>query len=172
MENIDGIQDDNMFPVGKNCIGIYLLFNKVTNKAYVGKSKHDIRHRIKQHTRDLRANRHVNKDMQADYNTYGLSSFTWRVLEDSYYIEHTEEIDFLEYAWYMSYKQTNVMYNSLSILSKKNVQKWEKLLEFREKNKSIDDFIDSLDVHEMFEDYYYVDDMWYAQSNGIYRDEV
>lgn len=171
MGNIDSIQDNNTFPVGKKCAGIYLLINKITNKAYVGKSKTGIIHRIKQHIRDLNAGRHVNSAMQVDYNTHGLSSFAWQVLEDSYYLENAEEINFLEYAWYMSYSQTNIMYNSISILSKKNIQKWEKLIEFRDKAESMDAFIESLDIQEIYPDYY-IDDMWYAQDNGVYHDDL
>ena len=52
----------------KKCLsGVYILHNEETGKIYIGSSV-DIIFRIVQHFTDLENNRHVNKELQKDYN--------------------------------------------------------------------------------------------------------
>lgn len=60
-------------------IGIYKITNTFNNKIYIGQSK-DVKERKAQHFNKLRANKHSNKNMQADYNQYG-QFFTFEVIE-------------------------------------------------------------------------------------------
>jgi group I intron endonuclease len=64
-------------------IGIYRLYNKVTNLSYVGKSK-NIEARIKAHFRMLRQNVKTGSYewMLEDYKKHGKDSFDYEILEE------------------------------------------------------------------------------------------
>jgi GIY-YIG catalytic domain len=47
-------------------IGIYKIFNKITNKCYIGAS-HNIMSRLKGHISQLKLDKHRNKEMQKEY---------------------------------------------------------------------------------------------------------
>lgn len=47
--------------------GIYIIINVSKNKSYIGESK-NIHRRFKDHQAELKANRHINAEMQNDYN--------------------------------------------------------------------------------------------------------
>ena len=49
---------------------VYILFNTVTHKVYVGRSRR-VRDRFKEHMKCLRGGYHANKDLQEDYCEYG-----------------------------------------------------------------------------------------------------
>ena len=57
--------------------GIYKITNTVNGKFYIGKAI-NITKRLYQHKTDLKNNRHINKHMQASYNKYGISCFTFK----------------------------------------------------------------------------------------------
>jgi GIY-YIG catalytic domain. len=54
--------------------GVYAIKNQVTGKMYIGSSR-CISYRFKSHLSALRSGRHVNKDMQDDFNLYGEENF-------------------------------------------------------------------------------------------------
>lgn len=60
--------------------GIYQILNTANNSIYIG-STIDLDHRQVEHFRSLRHGRHANSQLQADFNKYGISSFTFSVLE-------------------------------------------------------------------------------------------
>ena len=60
--------------------GIYKIICSATNKIYVGQST-DLGSRKHQHFEKLRHNRHPNKSLQADFNTYGPAAFRFEVIE-------------------------------------------------------------------------------------------
>lgn len=60
--------------------GIYKIFNKKTNKCYIGQSK-DIHKRISNHKYCLYKNKHLNKHLQRAWNKYGSNSFEFEILE-------------------------------------------------------------------------------------------
>lgn len=64
----------------KNVCGIYMIYNKESEKAYVGHSV-NIRCRWSNHRRLLASNKHENIHLQRSYNLYGKGSFIWIVLE-------------------------------------------------------------------------------------------
>lgn len=61
-------------------IGVYRILNQANGRSYVGQST-DIKKRIAQHFSDLRAGRHDNSDLQAEWLLFGPDSFVWEVLE-------------------------------------------------------------------------------------------
>lgn len=105
--------------------GIYIIFNLVNGKRYIGSSK-NLYNRINQHYQDLRNGKHHNTHLQASWNKYGEESFTASVLEycnesdqylrEQYYIdiiqpEYNQNFDIQE-----TYKQqhkwkTHYLYN-------------------------------------------------------------
>ena len=62
-------------------IGIYMIKNKVNNKAYIGQSI-NIESRWYHHKKDLSNNSHGNTHLQNSWNKYGESNFEFTVLEE------------------------------------------------------------------------------------------
>lgn len=60
--------------------GIYKITNKINGKFYIG-SSNNLRKRLQDHKRELRAGKHTNKHLQASWNKYGEDSFDFEVLE-------------------------------------------------------------------------------------------
>jgi len=63
-----------------NIMGIYQITNMVNNKFYIGSSI-DIPKRWKQHTSDLKKNKHTNKHLQFAWNKYTEKNFNFQILE-------------------------------------------------------------------------------------------
>ena len=63
----------------KKC-GIYLIFNLVSGKRYVGSSI-NIYNRFHEHIHILKRNEAHNKHLQNSWNKYGEESFVFQVLE-------------------------------------------------------------------------------------------
>lgn len=61
-------------------IGIYQIRNNLNNKRYVGQSV-NIYNRWSSHIADLIADKHLNKELQKDFNEYGISFFEFSILE-------------------------------------------------------------------------------------------
>lgn len=62
-------------------IGIYKIVNIINNKIYVGKST-NIEIRWQRHKNDLRRNKHDNIYLQRSYNTHGIDSFEFSIIEE------------------------------------------------------------------------------------------
>ena len=60
--------------------GIYYIKNIQNNKIYIGSSI-DIEHRISDHFRALKANKHDNIYLQNSYNKYGKNNFCYGIIE-------------------------------------------------------------------------------------------
>lgn len=60
---------------------VYQIECSVSNKVYFGQSDNYL-FRLGQHFRDLRKKKHVNKNLQEDYNKHGEASFTWKLISD------------------------------------------------------------------------------------------
>lgn len=60
--------------------GIYCINNKVTNKKYIGQSKH-VKERWSKHKNELNSNKHFNSYLQNAWNKYGSENFEFYVLE-------------------------------------------------------------------------------------------
>lgn len=62
--------------------GIYkIYFIDTPNKVYIGSSKH-CEKRKKQHSYELRTDRHINPMLQNAFNKYGLDKFVFEILEE------------------------------------------------------------------------------------------
>lgn len=55
--------------------GVYQIYNTETNKRYIGSSI-DVQRRLKEHLRNLKANRHCNQHLQNAWNGYQIPRFT------------------------------------------------------------------------------------------------
>ena len=63
-------------------IGIYKITNlKDKNKIYIGRSLH-IKQRWKAHIYELKTHRHINKELQDDWDKYGANSFQFNILAE------------------------------------------------------------------------------------------
>lgn len=59
---------------GNDC-AVYGIKNNITNKVYIGSTKH-IQRRLLKHFNELYHSRHRNKRLQEDFNKYGFDSFS------------------------------------------------------------------------------------------------
>ncbi len=63
-------------------IGIYKITNlQDTNKIYIGRSL-DIKHRWESHISELNNGKHINKDLQIDWDEYGADNFKFEVIDE------------------------------------------------------------------------------------------
>ena len=115
--------------------GIYKIYCKDTNKYYIGQSI-NVESRLKQHLNELKSNKHINKELQADFNTYGEGSFIFEKIEDS----KEEHLNMFE-KYYMEY------YNSLE--EGYNVIPINNLIKDKYKVKNSLDFLKNIEPIEV-----------------------
>jgi len=61
-------------------IGIYYITNVVNGKYYIGSSLH-IERRFKEHLNGLNKNKHHNRSLQFEWNSFGQSSFVFSIVD-------------------------------------------------------------------------------------------
>jgi group I intron endonuclease len=95
----------------KQVCGIYMIQNNIDKKIYIG-SSYDIGTRFKNHISRLKNNKHKNQYLQNAVNKYGLSFFTFSIieecLEEELIIKEQKHID--NYDWNELYNLTKVAY--------------------------------------------------------------
>ena len=74
---------------------VYVIQHNVTKRCYVG-SSFNVEHRYRNHLYQLRLHKHINEDMQKDFDTYG-EDYTFKVVDR---IDEFEERS-KEYKWMM-----------------------------------------------------------------------
>lgn len=117
-----------MFDIqGEYNSGIYQIYNKVTNKRYIGSSI-SIRRRFVQHIHALKNNIHHSKHLQNAWNKYGESAFEFKPLE---YCE-PELLLSLEHEYIKYYNTTdrNFGYNTIEDVEsalKTTTEDWKKI---------------------------------------------
>jgi hypothetical protein len=82
--------------------GIYKIYCKETNKYYIGQSV-SVESRLKTHLNELKNNKHINQELQSDFNSYGEDSFIFEKIKDSeeqflnmfekYYMEYYDSLE-------------------------------------------------------------------------------
>ena len=60
--------------------GIYVIVSRIDGKLYIGQSTR-LSHRIADHFRRLRNNKHQNRHLQYAYNLYGKDNFYYEIVE-------------------------------------------------------------------------------------------
>jgi group I intron endonuclease len=87
--------------------GVYKILCLLNNKAYIGKSNRNVDEREYEHFKELKANIHWCKELQEDFNKYGIDNFKFEVLE---YCTKSRT-KFLESSYIIIYK--NNCYNNM-----------------------------------------------------------
>lgn len=87
--------------------GIYLIYNEVTDKYYIGQGK-DIYERWRHHLYCMERGIHHNHEVQEDYIRYGKNSFKFCVLENCTNRDERESF------WIEEYSKYHKMYNKTS----------------------------------------------------------
>lgn len=64
-----------------DAVGIYVIYNNVNGKFYVGSTTHSFRLRWYAHLYQLRLNKHSNFILQRAWNKYGENAFEFRIVE-------------------------------------------------------------------------------------------
>ena len=72
-----------MIETDKNNLTIYAIKNKTTGKIYIGRTRPEPEKRFTEHITALRCKRHSSKEMQVDFEKYGLKDFEFYVLESN-----------------------------------------------------------------------------------------
>ena len=89
-------------------MGIYRIYNYVTNKSYIGSSV-NIKERWQEHRRRLRNNTHENIFLQRAYNKYGKENFKFIIHE---VVSDESKLIEIEQYWIDNFKCTNKKYYS------------------------------------------------------------
>ena len=61
---------------------IYCIRNKINNKKYIGQTAWNINKRLNKHKGQLINNKHYNKNLQEDFNKYGMDNFEFIILDE------------------------------------------------------------------------------------------
>lgn len=61
---------------------IYCIKNKINNKKYIGKTSWNINKRFGKHISSLKYNKHYSKNLQEDFNKYGMDNFEFFILDE------------------------------------------------------------------------------------------
>ena len=115
-----------------NISGVYMIKNILNNKCYIGSAK-NIKHRLRQHLRDLLSEKHINKYLLRAFNKYGQDSFVYTILEkcdeDRHAILNAEQV----------YLNMSPEYNYMKIAGTttgyKHTEKTKKILSEKHKGK-------------------------------------
>lgn len=87
--------------------GIYKIINSKNDHFYIGSSVNLTRRKTR-HFSELRNNRHNNKHLQAAWNKYGESAFTFTVVE---LVESAEQLHIAEDQWLTGHVGASYCYN-------------------------------------------------------------
>lgn len=87
-------------------VGVYTIKNKASGKIYIG-SSNNLEKRKQQHFKELREKRHINKNLQSDFEKYGEENFIFFVIEYSWRSNRLE----IEQKWINKYKKSGILYN-------------------------------------------------------------
>ena len=89
---------------------VYLIRNTVNGKVYIGVSN-NVEKRFLEHFSALRAGKHSNKALQADYNTHGQAAFTTGIIENLNEAGYARWVrEDRERHWIKQHNATNPMY--------------------------------------------------------------
>lgn len=118
----------------KECIGIYSIYNKVSNKFYIGQTSESFRKRFNRYVSSLKRNVCHNEHLQRSYNLYG-DVFIFSVV---CVCSDAKILDELEIKYIAEYREKYDCYNILSgghDLSNNNNPMFGKKLSEEHKNK-------------------------------------
>jgi hypothetical protein len=102
---------NDTFNLFKNYCYIYYIKCSKTNKLYIG-STTNLKTRLNTHFTELSKNKHKNKELQSDYNLYGISNFKFGILELLDF-KLSDELKHYEQFYYNKYKKYD-LYNKLN----------------------------------------------------------
>lgn len=86
---------------------IYKITSQITGLSYIGRTG-NVKQRFHGHRSKLNTKTHPNKHFQADYDSYGLSNFTFEVLEE---VDSLDEANVLEERYVTQAKEAGLSFN-------------------------------------------------------------
>lgn len=119
--------------------GIYIIINSLSNKCYIGQAS-NIPERFARHRYLLKKGIHFSKHLQAAYNKYGISSFTFDILEtcekDKQVLTNLEQ-HYLDYFKYIGADLYNVAPIAQTVLGIRHSDESNKRKSLRQLGKSL-----------------------------------
>lgn len=90
---------------------IYLIKCEANGRGYVGRSEQPAK-RINYHFASLRSGRHVNEEMQKDFNLFGRDAFTYKILDSTIPADHelNNPKNSKEHKWQEALKTYDIRY--------------------------------------------------------------
>ena len=101
---------------------VYMIKNKINNRVYIGQTT-QYKRRKKDHFKELSKNKHINCELQQDYNKYGNDAFEISILKECCNLQ--ERLDFEKY--YIDYYGGINSSNTYNMTDKCNLNKKVKL---------------------------------------------
>lgn len=92
----------------ENCSGVYYIVNTINNKVYIGKTARCFKVRYFDHKSNLQNGVHINKYLQADYNSYGSDAFKFIVYK---VVDNDHNASKIEQNLIRKHKETDSCYN-------------------------------------------------------------
>lgn len=68
------------YPSSSEPYGIYYILNALNNKMYIGRTRY-LYSRMHEHTVQLNRGGHINRELQADWDRYGVKAFSFGILQ-------------------------------------------------------------------------------------------
>ena len=110
----------NRLLIDFSCCGVYGIRHNASNRIYVGGSK-NVRKRIYQHLRALKAKKHHSRHFQRAWNKHGQEAFTVFLLEE---VPETKTLDEREQFWMDHFRSFTNTFNSAPRAESTRDYKW------------------------------------------------
>lgn len=133
--------------------GIYAIICKENGKKYIGQSK-NAKNRIENHKSNLRCGRHINKEMQLDFNQYGSDKFSFDIISKIKCNKKRKIAEYNEIILYDNLYNTNIPVTGkmVTIALSNDIISWIRLMKKKGRTKGFAQTINAILYKQMKND--------------------